>query len=75
MKKIVFVALDFIRGIRKQWCTFWLKRQLVSYGECIGAARVPRISRQARVEIGSYSSFNGLTISGLGGGKNWVLFS
>lgn len=69
MKKIAFAILDFVRDTRKRWCTFWLKRQLVSYGECIGAARVPRISRQARVEVGSHCSFNGMTISGMGGVK------
>lgn len=68
MKKIIYTMLGVFREIRGSFCTFWLKRQLVSYGTNIGAARMPRISRTARVSVGSCVGFNGLIISGLGGG-------
>lgn len=69
MKRYIFRLLDFIRGIRGKYCTYWLKKQLVQYGDCVGAARVPRISRMAKVRVGSHASFNGFTVSGMGGGK------
>lgn len=73
MKVIIFLLLDLIRGIRGRYCTYWLKKQFVEYGDCVGAARVPRISRMAKVKVGSHASFNGFTVSGMGGGKYWFL--
>lgn len=75
MKKYIFTLLDFIRGIRGKFCTYWLKKQFVQYGDCVSAARVPRISRMAEVKVGSHASFNGLTVSGGGGGKYRFLLS
>ena len=66
MKKIIFNLIDLWRKVRGMFCTFWLKKQVVSCGNYIGAARVPRISRLAKVHIGHNCSFNGMTISGKG---------
>lgn len=71
MKKYIFRYLDFIRGIRGKYCAYWLKKQFVQYGDYVGAARVPRISRMAKVKVGSHASFNGFTVSG--GGNYWLL--
>lgn len=73
MKIYIFRLLDLIRGIRGRYCTYWLKKQFVEYGDYVGAARVPRISRMAKVKVGSHASFNGFTVSGMGGGKYWFL--
>lgn len=66
MKRLIFRLLDFIRGIRGHYCTYWMKKQLVAYGDSVCAARVPRISRMAKVTVGSHVSFNGLSVSGKG---------
>lgn len=73
MKKIIFKMIDLWRKVRGMFCTFWLKKQVVSCGKNIGAARVPKISRLAKVHIGHNCGFNGMTISGQGGGKDWKL--
>ena len=70
MKKIIYGLLGFYRKIRGACCTFWLKRQFVSYGSHVGAARIPKVSRISKVSCGSYCSFNGLIVNGLGGGEN-----
>lgn len=67
MKKIIYRTLTLLRNIKKRYATFWMKQQLESYGEGIGAARIPQIARTAKVRVGSYVSFNGMTVSGLGG--------
>lgn len=67
MKKYIFRLLDFVRSISGKYCTYWLKKQFIEYGDCVGAARVPRISRMAKVKVGSHASFNGFTVSGMGG--------
>lgn len=74
MKIILFIVTLF-RRIRSGFATFILKHRAVSYGKFIGAARVPHISSGAKVEIGSHCGFNGMTISGWGGGKDRKLFS
>lgn len=66
MKKILYCCLSLARRIKGFFCTFLLKRQLVSYGTNIGAARVPIISRVSKVSVGSHCSFNGFTVSGWG---------
>lgn len=75
MKKIIYSTLTLFRNIKKRYATFWMKQQLESYGEGIGAARIPLIARTAKVRVGSNVGFNGMTISGLGGGDNRKLFS
>lgn len=67
MKKYIFRLLGIVRGIRGKYCTYWLKKQFVQYGDYVGAARVPHISRMAKVKVGPHASFNGFTVSG--GGK------
>lgn len=64
MKKYIFRLLDIVRGIRGKYCTYWLKKQFVQYGDYVGAARVPHISRMAKVKVGPHASFNGFTVSG-----------
>lgn len=71
MKKVVLLMVGVYRKIRSAIATFILKRSVKSYGRYVGAARIPHISSTATVEVGDHSSFNGLTISGFGGGKNW----
>lgn len=66
MKNIIYLILNVFRIIRGSFCTYWLKKQLVSYGNHIGAARIPVISRTASVECGSHCGFNGFTVRGLG---------
>lgn len=74
MKSIIIYFVDKYRRIKHHFYTFLLKRQLVSYGDHIGAAKFIKISRKAKVAIGCHCGFNGMTISGLGGGKNRKLF-
>lgn len=69
MKKILIFVVDKYRRIRHYISTYLLKRQLVSYGEHIGAACIIKISRQAKVCVGHNVGFNGMTISGVGGVK------
>lgn len=69
MKKIIFKLIDLWRRTKGMYCTYWLKRQVVSCGEHVGAAKVPKISRLAKVYVGHNCSFNGMTISGMGGVK------
>lgn len=67
MKKIVAFFIDNIRKVKHYIYTFLLKRQLASYGNHIGAAKIIKISRKAIVHVGSHCGFNGMTISGMGG--------
>lgn len=67
MKKIVFFLLDIWRRIKGAFCAYWLKKQVISCGKNVGAAKIPQISRLAKVSIGNNCSFNGMTISGQGG--------
>ena len=69
MKSIIIYFVDKYRRIKHHFYTFLLKRQLVSYGDHIGAAKFIKISRKAKVTIGCHCGFNGMTISGLGGVK------
>lgn len=46
-----------------------LKHLASKCGDNVGAARIPRISRGANVEVGHNCSFNGMTISGYGSVK------
>lgn len=67
MRKVIILIVDCCRKIQHSFSTFLLKRQLVSYGDKIGAARVPKIARTAKVSVGHNCGFNGLIVSGLGG--------
>lgn len=73
MKKFAAFFIDNIRKIKHYIYTFLLKRQLMSYGNYIGAAKLIKISRKAKVNVGSHCGFNGMTISGQGGGMHWQL--
>lgn len=75
MRKVIVYFVDKCRKLKHYISTFLFKRQLVSYGDHIGAAKIIKISRKAKVSIGCHCGFNGMTISGLGGGKNWQLLS
>ena len=66
MKKNVILFVDYYRRIRNTISTFLLKRQLVSYGNNIGAAKFPTIARSAKVTVGDNCGFNGIKITGLG---------
>lgn len=67
MRKIVVFFVDCFRKFQHSISTYFLKKQLVSYGENIGAARIPKIARISNVQVGHDCSFNGLIVSGLGG--------
>lgn len=75
MRRIIQLLIVFYRKSRSVLSTFLLKRQIVSYGYNIGAARFPKIARSAKVLIGNNCSFNGITITGCGGGENRFIFS
>lgn len=66
MRKIIVFFVDCFRKLQHLISTYLLKRQLVSYGENIGAARIPKIARISNVQVGHNCSFNGLVVSGLG---------
>ena len=51
MRKIVILCVGYFRRIRHSISTFILKRQLVSYGKNIGAAKIPTIARSAKVTV------------------------
>jgi acetyltransferase-like isoleucine patch superfamily enzyme len=69
MKKIVLFFVTFWRKIRSGIATRILRMYALSCGNHVGAARIPRIARTAKVEIGDHAGFNGMTISGWGGVK------
>lgn len=69
MKKVIIYCIDKFRKLKRQICTFVFKRQLVSYGDHVGAAKYIKLSRNVKVTVGSHCSFNGMTISGCGGVK------
>lgn len=50
------------------FATFVLKHRVVSCGKYTGAARIPHISRVSKVYVGCHCGFNGITITGWGGG-------
>ena len=64
MRKIIVFFVDCFRKLQHLISTYLLKRQLVSYGENIGAARIPKIARISNVQVGHNCS--GLVVSGLG---------
>lgn len=59
MKNIAILFVGYFRRIRHSISTFLLKRQLVSYGKNIGAAKFPTIARIAKVTVGHNCGFNG----------------
>ena len=67
MKKIIVFCVDKFRRLKHYISTYILKKQLVSYGDHVGAAKYIKISRRAAVSCGHNCGFNGMTISGLGG--------
>lgn len=72
MRKIVNLFIGYYRSIKHSISTFLLKRQLVSFGNNIGAAKIPQIARTAKVTVGHNCGFNGIKITGLGG-ENWLI--
>lgn len=66
MRKIITFPIDCFRRCRHFFATLVLKHLTVKCGDKVGAARIPRISRCAKVEVGHNCSFNGMTISGWG---------
>lgn len=69
--QIISFIIDILRRIRREISTFVLKHLCIKYGESICASRIPRISRNAKVVIGQHVHFNGITITGWGGGESW----
>ena len=69
MRKIIIFFVDCFRKLKHSISTYFLKKQLVSYGENVGAACIPKIARISKVQVGHNCSFNGLIVSGLGGVK------
>ena len=73
MKRILNSSvLFFLNGFRKirSFCaTSILRMRAKSVGNHVGAARIPHIASTAVVEIGDHASFNGITITGVGGVK------
>ena len=67
--KLLYSFFYLIRKIRRSVSVFLLKKQLIEYGVNLMAAKIPRISRTAKVQVGSNASFNGFTVSGTGGVK------
>ena len=68
MRKIINLFIACYRNVKHSISTFLLKRQLVSFGNNIGAANIPQIARTAKVTVGHNCGFNGIKITGLGGG-------
>lgn len=64
--KLLYSFFYLIRKIRRSVSVFLLKKQLIEYGVNLMAAKIPRISRTAKVQVGSNASFNGFTVSGTG---------
>ena len=62
MKKVVMFFVDLLRKAKHYISTFLLKCQLVEYGDNVGAAKIIKISRQAKVSVGNNCGFNGLLI-------------
>ena len=73
MKKILLSVLTCIRRMKSKYYTFLFKQMLHSYVS-VGVNNYCKIARTATVDVGKKFSSNGLTISGLGGGKGWRLF-
>lgn len=67
MRRIIIFPIEIFRYCRHLLATLVLKRLTVECGDEVGAARMPRISRSAKVKIGHNCGFNGITISGWGG--------
>lgn len=68
MKKILLMAITFLRRVKSKYYTFLFKQMLHSYGS-VGVNNYCKIARTAKVDVGNKFSSNGLTISGLGGVK------
>lgn len=66
-EKIYIQILRFYTWYKRKILCILVENQFVQYGDYVGAARVPRISRMAKVKVGSHASFNGFTVSGGGG--------
>ena len=58
--------MHYFRKIRSRFCSWYLRRRLVSYGKCVGAARFPKIGSEVRMSVGNHCSFNGITVTGWG---------
>lgn len=66
MKNIVLFVVNNFKRLRSGWYTFLIKRMVHSY-RSIGVNGYSKISSTATVDVGHHVSFNGMTISGLGG--------
>lgn len=73
VRNFIILVVGYYRRIKHYVSTFLLKRQLVSFGNNIGAANIPQIARTAKVTVGHNCGFNGIKITGLGGGENWLI--
>lgn len=67
MKKLIVKVLHIWCKARSWYYTILLKRMLHSYGS-IGVNGFSKISSTALVDVGQHVSFNGIHISGVGGG-------
>lgn len=65
--KIIMFFVNIYRTVRLKLATWILKHRAVSYGDFVGAARVPHIASTVTLEIGSHAGFNGFTATGWGG--------
>lgn len=73
--KIAMILVSLYRRIRAMISTAYLKWRTNKCGQHPGAARFPHIGGNVQIEIGDWCSFNGITFTGWGGGKNWQLLS
>ena len=64
--KIIGYLLLFARSVRSFLASSILKMRVKKHGHHVGAAKIPKISRASRVEIGNFVGFNGMTITGFG---------
>lgn len=69
MKECLLFFVKLYRKVRKGIASKYLRICASKCGDCVGAARIPRISSISKVEIGSHCGFNGITVTGLGGVK------
>lgn len=63
------ILVSLYRKLRTKVATFVLKKSAVSFGESVGATRIPHIGSDVKLVIGSHAGFNGFTATGWGGVK------
>lgn len=69
MKQLILYIVTLYRKLRSYVATIVLRMRAVKYGSYVVAARIPHIGSQVTLEIGNHASFNGITVTGVGGAK------